>query len=427
MPSRDLNAWLRWIKSYHDQAINYNLDNVQLAAKQLQLENFSIPVVTVAGTNGKGSCIATMEAILLAHGYKVGAYISPHIFNFTERIRINATPISVAELCAALELVHNYVLANNKINLSYFEFATIAALIIFKAKNLDIVLLEVGLGGRLDAVNVVTNDIAIITSISLDHCAYLGNTREDIGFEKAGIIKPGAVAIYADPDMPHSIRQQAKACAATLLRLGTDYTYEEKLDRWSYRAGAHSYDDLAVPSFPLANAAAGLQALSLLPGFELRGSIIAKVFVDLKVVGRFQIESLRSRTLIFDVAHNPAAVAWLVSKLAKHPCSGKTLVIVGIAATKDSQAMFEAWDCAVAKWFVCVPKGMRRATPQSKMLAAISLTQAGELVAAENVAQALSLALMQTEVKDRIVIFGSFHTVAEALAEFYRMKEHGEF
>jgi dihydrofolate synthase/folylpolyglutamate synthase len=421
MANRDLAQWLKWIKTYHDKSINYDLANVGKVAAYLAVEKFSMPVITVAGTNGKGSCIASMEALLIAHGYKVGAYTSPHMFQFNERIRINRQPITELKLCAAMQQVHVCLQTNQNINLSPFEFATLAALLIFKQNHLDFILLEVGLGGRLDAVNVVTNDVAVITSISLDHCAYLGKDRESIAYEKAGIIKPNAKVIFAELDMPHSAKQQATEQNAKLLHLGDDYHFIEHELSWDWHKAELQFSNLPLPKFPIQNAAAALAALSLLPALHLQSNIVRKVFAELKISGRFQVELLADTEFIFDVAHNPAAIIWLINKLAQRPSAGKTLVIFAVASTKDSLAMLQAWKYPVSKWLICAPHSMRRATPVEKLAKELSDTQLSDVQIGEDIAHCFQLARAQTEPGDRVVVCGSFHTVADALTEFYKV------
>jgi len=412
---QNINEWLTWIKNYHDQAINYDLSNVTLIAAQLQVQCFSVPVITVAGTNGKGSCIATMEAILHAHGIKVAAYTSPHMFNFNERIRINAQAVSDNDICNAMQIVQACVAANANLALSLFEYATLAALVLFKQAQPEVILLEVGMGGRLDAVNVVANQIAIITSIALDHCAYLGNTIEAIGFEKAGIVKRNGILIYAEANMPRSVAVQALELKATIYQCAKDYNYSEQQNSWGWQFGAKHYHGLSLPAFAVGNAAAALTALSLLPTLVLDSSIISKTLTRIKLVGRLQIETYSDREFVFDVAHNPAAVTWLNAKLKQSVHVGRTLVILGIVATKDSAAMLQSWDLPVHKWFICAPKTMKRATPLNKLMDIVQAAQHGIVETAQDVATALKLALAQTVSGDRIVIFGSFHTVADGL------------
>jgi dihydrofolate synthase/folylpolyglutamate synthase len=403
---------LQWIKNYHDAAINYSLEDVQSAATILQVDHFNVPVITVAGTNGKGSCIATMEAILLAHDYQVAAYTSPHLFNFNERIRVNGSPVTELEICNAMQQVHDVIVQQQDLNLSLFEFVTMAALLIFKQKSPDIILLEVGLGGRLDAVNVVKNNVAIITSVALDHCAYLGDTLEAIGYEKAGILQPNSIGIYADAQMPHSVQDFATQHNIKLFRFGIDYFIN---------------DELPKVSFPLTNAAAGLYALSLLPQLQLQDATIKQALQILTVPGRMQVAHHKNLELIFDVAHNPAAVAWLVAQLQNRaPCT-QTLVVLGVAASKDARGMLALWKIPVVTWYICEPESMRRATKAEVLTETISELQLGTVVVANSAAEALQLACNQAQLEQdrvRIVVFGSFHTVAQALQSYYRIIEN---
>jgi dihydrofolate synthase/folylpolyglutamate synthase len=330
-----LNDWLTRLESLHPKAIDMGLERVAAVGRDLGLQ-FACPVITVAGTNGKGSTCAMLEAMLLQGGYRVGLFTSPHLLHFNERARINGEIATDAMLCdsfAAVEAVRG------TISLTYFEFTTLAILKLFADAGLDAVILEVGLGGRLDAVNIIDADVAIVTSVDLDHMEYLGDTREKIGFEKAGIFRAGRTAICSDPVPPASLVAHAEAIGADLWLFGRDFNYSGDKQQWNFGGRSQRRNALAYPSLRGANqllnasaALAALEALRLrlpLGAQEVRTGL---VLVDLP--GRFQVLPGRP-AVILDVGHNPHAAATLAQNLDNMGFHPYTYAVFGSMADKD--------------------------------------------------------------------------------------------
>lgn len=344
--------WHEWISRYHDKSIDFSLTRMDAIARALKLTSFDCPVITVAGTNGKGSTIATMEAILLATGKRVGVYTSPHFFQFNERIRINGEDVAEFSCAAAFSEIKSAVDAyysgqNNEhipstSQLTFFEYATLIALYIFKHSNLDIVILEVGLGGRLDAVNVVANDVSIITSIGMDHTEYLGNTLDKIVREKAGIIKDNSYVVCGDlsgEQQQKIVRDIALAKSSQVYFLGKDFT-------------AESIADLPNASIPQQNMACALQALQCLQLLPNDLAKVAAILAEIKVTGRFQRHlHAPGVEIIFDVAHNPPAAEWLARKVKMLPKAKTTIAIIGIAANKDSDGVLAPFIDVIDVWY----------------------------------------------------------------------------
>ena len=257
-----LSDWLLWQETLHPRKIDLGLERVAAVAKRLRLLQPDFGVITVAGTNGKGSSVAMLEAVLLAAGYRTGCYTSPHLQRYNERIRIQGQEVDDASLCAAFACVDE---ARGDETLSYFEFGTLAALTLFRREPLDVVLLEVGMGGRLDAVNAVEPTASLITNVSLDHCAWLGDDVESIAFEKAGILRAGKSTVYADENVPVSVLEHAREIGADLVLAGRDYGWNRSAMGWSWQGRQHTLENLEIPSlngeFQLGNAAGVLALL----------------------------------------------------------------------------------------------------------------------------------------------------------------------
>jgi dihydrofolate synthase/folylpolyglutamate synthase len=373
-----LDEWLNYIETRYKRKVELGLERVSVVAKELNLTSFPCPVITVAGTNGKGSCVAYLETIWLKAGYKVGAYTSPHLLNFNERIRINGKDIDDQSLCEAFEIIDAF-----NCSLTYFEFITLAALYIFKSTDLDVLLLEVGLGGRLDAVNVVHNDVAVITSVAIDHVAYLGDTREKIGLEKAGIMRRGKIAVCGDPSPPQSLIKHAE-------NLGVDLYFSP-----NNRLTVSMVIKLLESRLPVSD--------------DIIREGLARAFVP----GRFQCFNDPS-TIILDVAHNPAAADFLAGQLAKKYCVGKTLAVVGMLKDKDIAGTLQPMLNLVDEWYVadlCVERGAK-----GKILWQY-LQEFGQKACYtyKSVTEAYLKAVANCGKKDRIIIFGSFYTVGEVL------------
>lgn len=409
--SNRLTDWLSYLETLHPKSISLGLERVSLVAQQLNLLPFPYPVITVAGTNGKGSCVALMENILLAQGYRVATYTSPHLLRYNERIRINGLEISDNELCAAFADVEA---ARGDILLTYFEFGTLAALLLFKQTTLDAVVLEIGMGGRLDAVNIIDPDVAIISTIDLDHMEWLGQDRETIAVEKAGIMRTNKPVVCGDFNIPNSIYNQANKLRAKLYCQQKDFSYQLHERVWSWQSHQQQLKNLPLPNIELQNAATVLQATELLPNnLPVSVEAIRQGLKQVFIPGRFQVFA-EAVTTIVDVAHNPAAARLLAEQLKRQPSTGKTYAVVAMLQDKDMRNTLIALLKVIDAWFVAglaVPRG-----GDSKLLAKQLKT-----LAVENhdeyatVSAAYKAALAQAQPNDRIIVFGSFYTAAEIL------------
>ena len=414
---KTLPEWLTYCEQLHPVAIDMGLDRVRAVAGRMAL-GFSCPVITVAGTNGKGSTCAMLASILGQAGYRTGVFTSPHLVDFEERCRIRGDVVMAADLVPAFEQVEQ---ARADISLTYFEFTTLAILQKLATAGLDVVILEVGLGGRLDAVNIIDADCAIITSIDLDHMEFLGNTREAIGLEKAGIMRPGKPVVVSDPVPPQSILDHAAKVGADLWRFGTDFNFSGDKQQWGWAGRGRRYSGLAYPALrganQLVNAAGVLAALAalrdLLPvtAQSVRGGL---AMVELPA--RFQIIPGQP-TLVLDVAHNPHSVAALSENLDAmgfYPC---THAVFGAMADKDLATMLARVAPLIDKWYFSdLPTA--RAASASALAAQWRGTQAGRTVPASEHASpelALQAAVKAADPADRIVVFGSFYTVGGIL------------
>jgi len=435
MRFQTLNEWLGWLEDNHPKEIDLGLRRVKRVALSLGLvvpasdspasladgpQTASCPqapiTITVAGTNGKGSCVAVLEQVLLAQGRSVGVYTSPHFMHYCERIRVDGIPVSEEEVCAAFACIDQ---ARGDVSLTYFEFGTLAALVIFRQRGVAIQVLEVGLGGRLDAVNLVAADVAVVTSIAIDHEDWLGSDREVIGREKAGVFRGGCPAICADPQPPKSIAAVADELGARLLQVGKTWQFSVLPEQNSWEFEGRTAEDsvyqlstLPIPALPLPSAAAALQALLCL-GIEPAAEIVAKSLADVALPGRFQKCRYRGRELILDVAHNPAAAAYLAERLAASN-SGQTRAIVAMMGDKDRIGSFRALAPVVDRWSVAGLSFLPRAATTAELQSDLQhLDITAE--AYDTVAEALESAVSETVPQDRILVVGSFFTVAEAL------------
>jgi dihydrofolate synthase/folylpolyglutamate synthase len=418
-----LPDWLALLESRHAEIeINLGLERVQAVKARLGL-HFDCPVVMVAGTNGKGSTCAMLESMLLRAGYKVGLYIKPHFLDFNERARLSGELATDAELIASFNAVEA---VRGDMALTYFEFTTLAILHLLAGAGLDVAILEVGLGGRLDAVNVIDADVAIVTSIDIDHTDYLGSTREAIGFEKAGIFRAGKVAICSDPLPPASLIAHAESVKADLWLIGRDFNYSGDKQQWNYGGRAQRRNSLAYPSLrganQLLNASAALAALEalrlVLPvgAQDVRGGL-----VTVELPGRFQVLPGRP-SVILDVAHNPHAAAALSQNLGNMGFHPYTYAVFGSMQDKDIDGVIRAMAGRVDHWCLAgLPS--ERAAGASALAAKVQLVQAGQDDPGErsanifpDPASAFANALSRAGENDRIVVFGSFLTVAGVMA-----------
>lgn len=410
----NLSEWLSWLENLPPKAINLGLERVKTVLQQAGLTKPAPYVITVAGTNGKGSCVALLEAILLAGGHKVGCYTSPHLLRYNERIKINGQPVSDLTLCEAFASIDAIC---KDISLTYFEFGTLAAFYLFKQQALDVVVLEVGLGGRLDAVNSIDNDLAMISGVDFDHMNYLGNTREAIGFEKAGIMRHEKPIVYGGIDIPASIIHQAQQVGSPLYFLGRDYYYQVTDASWQWQSSRNCYTHLPLPQLAVQNVATVLQTHELLPSkFQVNLAMLKLCIAKTQLAGRFQHITLpKQATLILDVAHNPQSCILLAERLRAEPCQGITYGLVAMLKDKDIagslQPLLKVIDC----WYVA---GLTVARGATATLMGGYLNQLGvaNYTAQPDITDAYQQIITKLKPHDRIIVFGSFYTVGAILA-----------
>ena len=423
-----LDEWLAHCEQLHPVGIDMGLHRVKAVADRMGL-HFDCPVITVAGTNGKGSTCAMLEAILLEAGYRTGVYSSPHLVHFEERCRVRGDVVDAAGFLPGFAAVESARLSElgkgDEISLTYFEFTTLAILKLLADAKLDVVILEVGLGGRLDAVNIVDADCAVITSIDLDHMEYLGNTREAIGFEKAGIMRAGKPVVVSDPMPPQSIIDHAASIGADLWRFGKDFNFSGDKQQWGWAGRGRRYAGLAYPALrganQLVNASGVLAALTAVR--DLLPVTAQAVRVGLSMVelpGRFQIIPGQP-TLVLDVAHNPHSVAALTENLDAmgfYPC---THAVFGAMADKDIEPMLARIAPLIDKWYFTDLPTPRAATGEAlkaKWVARCEAVNTGKDATANVYSSpelALQAAIERADPADRIVVFGSFYTVGGIL------------
>jgi dihydrofolate synthase/folylpolyglutamate synthase len=418
-----LPAWLALLESRHAEVhIDMGLDRVRAVQQAMGLK-FDCPVIMVAGTNGKGSTCAMLESILLRAGYKVGLYIKPHFLDFNERARVNGELATDDMLVAAFDAVES---RRGDVSLTYFEFTTLAIMHLLAGSGLDVAILEVGLGGRLDAVNVIDADVAIVTSVDIDHTDYLGDTREKIGFEKAGIFRPGKAAICSDPVPPASLIAHAEAIGADLWLLGRDFNYSGDKQQWNYGGRGQRRNALAYPSLrganQLLNAAAALAALEVLRlELPVGAQEVRTGLVVVELPGRFQVLPGRP-TVILDVAHNPHAASALAQNLGNMGFHPYTYAVFGVMQDKDIAGVVAPMAQHIDHWCVTALPSPRSAEPEQLAGIIDELMpddgQAGErtIKTFADPAQAYADAMSRAGENDRIVVFGSFYTVAGVMA-----------
>ncbi|KAB8066609.1 bifunctional tetrahydrofolate synthase/dihydrofolate synthase [Janthinobacterium violaceinigrum] len=414
-----LPDWLAMLETRHSETqINMGLDRVQAVKARMQLA-FTCPVIMVAGTNGKGSTCAMLESVLLRAGYKVGLYIKPHFLDFNERARVLGEMASDEQIVASFHAVEA---VRGDTPLTYFEFTTLAILHLLSQANLDVAILEVGLGGRLDAVNVIDADVAIVTSVDIDHTDYLGDTREAIGFEKAGIFRPGKAAICSDPVPPQSLIDHAEAIGADLWLMGRDFNYSGDKQQWNYGGREQRRNSLAYPSLrganQILNATAVLAALEVLKlKLPVGAQEVRTGLVTVELPGRFQVLPGRP-SVILDVAHNPHAASALNQNLGNMGFHPYTYAVFGSMLDKDIDGVLAAMGEHVDHWCLTGLPSPRAATA-SELAAKVQIMledkpDSGEHTVSifDDPAQAFANAMSRAGENDRIVVFGSFLTVA---------------
>lgn len=452
-----LPAWLTHLESLHPKTISLGLDRVAEVKQRMNLSP-DFPVIVVGGTNGKGSVCAMLEAMLTAAGYRVGCYTSPHLLRYNERVRINQREVEDAALCAsfaAIEQARTLALSTltpplsqgerelGDIPLTYFEFGTLAAMQLFIAQRVEVAILEVGLGGRLDAVNVFDNDCAIITSVDIDHTDYLGDTREAIGFEKAGIFRSGKIAICAERDVPQSLLQHAQAMGATLWRIEQDFGFKHvsmtatqrphnimsiasdspppnlPSQQWDFYSPTGARASLPYPAlrgqFQLDNASAVLAALDVLKEkLPVNMSAVRRGLVEVTLAGRFQTIPGKP-ALILDVAHNPHAARSLAQNLAMLEPAPRRYAVFAMLQDKDIAGVIAAVEAHIDVWLVAGIDAPRGATAEALASILLECNVQGEIKTFANPTAAFAHACNVATENDRIAAFGSFYTVAEVL------------
>ncbi|MGZ8218198.1 bifunctional tetrahydrofolate synthase/dihydrofolate synthase [Methylomagnum sp.] len=415
-----LADWLAWQETLHSQAIDLGLARVSQVFERMESGGRHPFTITVGGTNGKGSSVAMLDAILRGAGYRVGTYTSPHLLRYNERIRIDGQPVEDARLCEAFERVDA---ARGDISLSFFEFGTLAALDIFSRENLDMQVLEVGLGGRLDAVNIIDADAALVASIDIDHREWLGDTRDAIGLEKAGIFRPGRPAVIGDPSPPDSVIRFAAEQNIPLLRSGSDFGYAATAEGWTWYNPDARFEGLPFPAIPgehqLMNASAVLAVLSLI--HDQRPVSEAAIRVGLGAVnlaGRFQFFQGQpsEAPVLLDVAHNPQAVGVLAGHLRRQFAGRRIHAVFAVMRDKDIAGILDNIHDLVDAWYLA-PLQMTRAAPAEQLreiLAQRGITSVEH--GFPDVPAAFASARRHTQENDLILVFGSFFLVSEYLA-----------
>lgn len=419
MQFNSLSAWLDWLEKTHPTEIDLGLERITRVAGRMNLLKPAARVITVAGTNGKGSCVAATAALLRGADFSVGVYTSPHLLHYNERIVVNGSPVADIEICSAFEAIFSACQQTSidyplPISLTYFEYGTLAALEIFRRQQVTAMVLEVGLGGRLDATNIIDTDVAVITSIALDHTDWLGDNRDAIGFEKGGIMRAGRPVVCADLSPPQSLLDHAQQLSAPLYLISHDFGYTVLGDfLWNWWSAELQFAAQPLPQLPLPSVAAALQVARIL-GLKISGDTFDQV-AALRVSGRFQVLRWREREVILDVAHNPAAAAYLVERL-KQSFASHTKIhgIVGMMVDKDRAQSLVNLKERISDWYVADLSFIPRAASVEQLRQNLVDLNA-EVEFSGCVADCLHAAYMNSNPGDCILVFGSFFTVAAGL------------
>jgi dihydrofolate synthase/folylpolyglutamate synthase len=417
MPS--LEQWLAYQSQVHPQAIDLGLDRLRSVLERLRWRRPPLPVVTVAGTNGKGSVSANCAAILTAAGYRVGTFTSPHLRDYRERIRVHDRFVSSAELLSAFERIEA---ARGAVSLTFFEYNTLAALLVFESTHLDAWVLEIGMGGRLDAVNVVDPDVAVVVSIGFDHQEYLGSTLEAIAREKAGIFRRDRPAVLGSSEPSGVVESIARSIGAVLKRPGVEYSYVRQAATWHYHGNHWDLPHLPPPALwgdtQYANAATAVAALEELDArLPISATAVAQGLTSVRLTARFQViahGSAAAPTWILDVAHNPDAARVLAANLRALPAAGRTLAVCGILLDKDAQGIAAALRDSFDAWWCATTDGVRGLSG-ADLAVRVQAQVAAPVEMADSIAAGCTAAAAAANAGDRIVVFGSFHTVGPAL------------
>lgn len=415
MRFRTLPEWLAWQEGLHFTAIELGLDRCRKVAETMGLLPPPFAVISIAGTNGKGSCARMLQSILKQAGYRVGTYTSPHLLRYNERISVNGIEVDDASLCQSFARIDR---ARGNISLTYFEFGTLAAIDLFHQANIDIAVMEVGLGGRLDAVNMLDADVALISTIDLDHENWLGHDRDQIGREKAGIFRSMRPAICADPAPPASIRVAAEQVGALYYLSGRDFQVEQNADVWTWQSGITRFENLPVPggrAHQMRNAAGVLMVLEVLAErFPVEIATILSCLREFRLPGRFEVIP-GEVPLILDVAHNRQAASILAENLADVSTTGRNLILAGMLKDKNHAALFQFLAPLADKWYLTTLKNERGAESGVLADALRSVDADADIECFDEIDEVFELIFAEAEPGDRIIVTGSFLTVGAAV------------
>ena len=415
-----LSGWLDYLENLHPFVIDMGLSRIKKVSDQLGFSP-TFPIITVGGTNGKGSICAMLETILSAAGYRVGCYTSPHLLSYNERVRIMLQEVSDDDLCHAFESIEESRQQSN-VTLTYFEFGTLAAMQLFIEKGVDVAILEVGLGGRLDAVNIFDADCSILASIDLDHMDYLGETREAIGLEKIGIFRKDCYAICSEPNIPAIVQKKIDEIGTKFFRINQDFSYTTQSDhQWNFYGPQNNRYALPYPAlrgdFQLRNACACLAALDCLRNeLPVNNQAIRHGLVETTLKGRFQVLP-GNPMVILDVAHNPAAAKVLSENLDRMKSSfQKTYAVIGMLKDKDIASVIQTLNNHIDVWLVGTISGTRGAKAEEIVSIIRSITPSNYIHSFPSISDAYAFARKQASKNDRICVFGSFYTVSAVLS-----------
>ncbi len=411
----NLQEWLDWQQTLHPQNIDFKLERIKSVYKKLNIKNIAGKVIIVAGTNGKGSTVAILESILFENKYSVGTFTSPHIKRYNERIKINKEEVTSAELIESFKIIDKL---RGETTLTYFEFATLTAFYLFSKRDLDYVVLEVGLGGRLDATNIIDSNLSIITSIGIDHTEFLGTTIDSIAMEKAGVMRPFSPCIYADHNPPSVLLSYAKKNGSNFLYNQNDFFTKILKDTWTWKSNLGK--ELVLPLLPLRgdfqynHAAAALQALEIMePSIIEDIELLNKGIDNIALIGRYQMISSEPE-IIIDVAHNADSAEKLMDNLNREP-KKNTLAVVGILKDKDVYSLVKPMINKVDKWYcgtINSERGMNSDEIKTRMSSAINHN---DIETFDSINQACMQAIKSLSKGDRLIVYGSFYTVSEFL------------
>ena len=421
-----LAEWLAWQETLNPAEIDLGLERIEQVMQQAGLsDRFACPMIMVAGTNGKGSVVATIQAIAAEAGYRAGSYTSPHLLRYNERICIDSVPVSDAELCNAFARIDQ---ARGEIALTYFEFGTLAAIDLLNRADVDLIMMEIGLGGRLDAVNVMQPDVSVITSIALDHTDWLGDSREQIAAEKAGVMRAGRPVVIGDAEPPPTLAQLARQRGANALYIGQDYVADGHADSWSLRIGKQVMAALPKPSLSgahqMSNAATAIVALQqLAEKLPVNEDAIRLALPKVSLPGRFQ-RLRRNPEVIADVAHNPQAMAALAAQCRQQPAAGETHVVLGMLADKPVEQVAESLAPMAQHWHLVDLQHIGRGLSAEQLRARLEPALPGvKLHTYSSVKQAWEALQAGVAGHDRVLLTGSFYVVADAL-QIFTAPEH---